>query len=124
MKPLTRKRIPERRAHARFDREVELQGPPGEDGTVARMITRNLSLGGLFCVSPDPIPEMARVAVRLMIPDGETGNGPAPVDVEAVVVRSREVPSSGRDSRFELGLYFTTMSDASRERLARFLASA
>ena len=124
MKATPKKRTLERRSHARFDREVDVQGPVGADGTVARMVSRNLSLGGLFCVSPDPIPEMSRVAVRLMIPDGDTGNGPEPVDVEAVVVRSRELPSATRESRFELGLFFTTMSDASRERLARFLASA
>lgn len=101
-----------------------MHGADGADGTVARMVTRNLSLGGLHCVSPESYPEMTRLAVRLMIPDGETGNGPAPVDVEAVVVRSREIASSTRDSRFEIGLFFTSMSDAARERLARFLAAS
>lgn len=123
MKVPARKRSQERRAHARFDRTVDVHGAASADGTVARMVTRNLSLGGLRCVSPESYPEMTRLAVRLMIPDGETGNGPEPVDVEAVVVRSLEIPSATRDVRYELGLFFTSMSDGARERLARFLAA-
>ncbi len=119
-----KKRTHERRAHARFDRAIDIHPPEEHAGTLARMVSRNLSLGGLQCVSPDPIPEMTRLAVRLMIPDGEGGNGPEPLDVEAVVVRSEEVPSATRDARYELGLFFTSMSDGARERLARFLAGS
>jgi c-di-GMP-binding flagellar brake protein YcgR len=124
VKDPARKRIQERRAHARFDRTVDIHGPSAEDGTVARMVTRNLSLGGFHCVSSAPFSVMTRLAGRLMIPDGGTGNGPEPVDVEAVVVRSREIASATRDERYELGLYFTSMSNLARERLARFLASS
>jgi c-di-GMP-binding flagellar brake protein YcgR len=119
-----KKRALERRAHARFDRTVDIHPPEEHAGTLARMVSRNLSLGGLQCVSPDPIPEMTRLAVRLMIPDGAPGNGPEPLDVEAVVVRSQALPSAAREARYELGLFFTSMSDGARERLARFLAAS
>lgn len=114
---------PERRSHARFERSVELQGTPESGGVVARMTADDLSLGGLHCSSSMDFPEMTRLAVRLMLP--ERGSvAVEPLEVEAVVVRRRELPSAGGNGRFELALFFSGMSDAQRERLARFLAIA
>jgi len=109
----------ERRSHARFPHQFEIEGPQDENGTVARMVASDLSLGGLHCSSSTDYPEMTRVAVRLILPNGgrvET------LDVEAVVVRRMELASSSGSKRFELGLFFTGLSDEARTRLARFLA--
>ena len=109
----------ERRSHARIPYQFDIEGPEDGRGAPARMVSSDLSLGGLQCSSSRDYPEMTRLAVRLQLP-----NGPAldPLEVEAVVVRRRELPSSSGASRFELALFFTSMTDDARERLARFLA--
>lgn len=113
----------ERRAHARYPKSFELESHPGPDGIVARMVARDLSLGGLYCSTTADLPEMTRLAVRLLLsertPAATDGD---PVDVEAVVVRRRKLPSATGSDRFELALFFTNMTDENRERLARFLA--
>ena len=114
----------ERRAYPRIEAEIEAQGAPDQGGVVARMVTRNLSLGGLFCTSARPFPEMTRLAVRLMLPCVRGENGRTePVDLEAVVVRSEAVAdASCGDARYELGLFFVNLDDGTRERLRRYLA--
>ena len=113
----------ERRAHPRHDRSVEIEGVV-HHGTVARMRASNLSLGGLYCTSTIDFPEMTRLAVRLMLPTGTPTNaGLAPLDVEAVVVRRREIPrgAATTDERFELALFFPRLDDEQKRELARFL---
>lgn len=109
----------ERRSHARFPHRIEIEGPDDGQGTVARMVASDLSMGGLLCSSSHDYPEMTRLAVRLVLPNGTQGET---VDVEAVVVRRIEVPSSSGAARFELGLFFTGLTDEARSSLARFLA--
>ena len=111
----------ERRAHARYPKNFDVAAKT--DGTLARMEAKDLSLGGLSCASPADFPEMTRLGVTLLLP---AGNGkaadPIPVDVEAIVVRRRKLESSTGSPRFELALYFTRMTDAQRQVLARFIA--
>jgi hypothetical protein len=109
----------ERRSHARFPHQFEIEGPQGDGGTVARMVASDLSLGGLHCSSSHDYPEMTRLAVRLLLPNGSRVET---VDVEAVVVRRTELASTSGAKRFEIGLFFTGLSDEARARLARFLA--
>jgi hypothetical protein len=113
----------ERRAHERHATELSVQGTPDEGGVVARMVARNLSLGGLYCTSSMDFPEMTRLAVRLMLPaEGEgSGNGSVPVDLEAVVVRREENNRSQNGPRFDLALYFTNVDDAVRSQLQRYI---
>jgi hypothetical protein len=110
----------ERRVHERTDATLEMQGTPEDGGVVARMVTSNLSMGGLHCVSTANFPEMTRLAVRLMLPL-QSCNGNEPLDLEAVVVRQRELQSSAGESRYELALFFTGLDNGLKERLARFL---
>jgi hypothetical protein len=112
----------DRRAHPRHTTELDLQGTPQPGGVVARMVARNLSLGGLYCTSTTDFAEMTRLAVRLMLPpfDGNSGREPEPVDVEAVVVRREERRSNGR-LRYELALFFTNVEQPARDRLRRYL---
>lgn len=109
----------ERRSHARFPHQIEIEGPQDGQGTVARMVASDLSMGGLLCSSSHDYPEMTRLAVRLLLPNGKASDN---VDVEAVVVRRVERPSSSGAARFELGLFFTGLTDEARSVLARFLA--
>ena len=111
--------ITERRSHARFPHQFEIEGPRDGAGTAARMVSSDLSLGGLQCSSSHDYPEMTRLAVRLQLPNGKNVE---PVDIEAVVVRRQEAASSSGAPRYELALFFTAMNDDARERLARFLA--
>ena len=109
----------ERRSHARFQHQIEIEGPQDDLGTAARMVASDLSLGGLHCSSSKDYPEMTRLAVRLALPNGDRVET---VDVEAVVVRRMELASSAGGARFELGLFFTALSDDARARLTQFLA--
>jgi hypothetical protein len=83
------------------------------------MVASDLSLGGLHCSSSRDYPEMTRLAVRLLLPNGARTET---IDVQAVVVRRAELASASGSDRFELGLFFTGMADETKERLARFLA--
>jgi hypothetical protein len=109
----------ERRSHARFSHQFEIEGQQDGHGNQARMVASDLSLGGLHCSSSQDYPEMTRLAVRLMLPDGGRVDT---LDVQAVVVHRRELASASGVARFELGLFFTGLSDDARARLARFLA--
>ena len=121
--------VDERRAHARHSTDLTIQGTPDEGGVVARMVARNLSLGGLYCTSTTDFPEMTRLAVRLVLPVEQGGKGtdsspsPAsePIDVEAVVVRRETINRSGGRKRFDLALYFTNVDDAIRTQIQRYI---
>jgi len=116
------KGIAERREHRRVETEVQLQVTPEDGGVVARLVASNISKGGLFCTSPSDFPEMTRLAVRLVLPDDQRpGNGPEEVDVEAVVVRRREVASVSGEPRYELGLFFTKVDDGARDTILRLI---
>lgn len=110
----------ERRAHPRVPASFSLDGAPDSGGVVARMVARDLSLGGLRCTSMTDFPEMTRLAVRLLLPVGRDGT--TPVDLEAVVVRRDAAPASGGGApRYELSLFFTRVDDGARRHLAAFL---
>ena len=113
----------ERRAHARFSKEFELEGALGPGVASARMVGSELSLGGLYCSSSSDFPEMTRLAVRLMLPVRASADDAQEVlDLEAVVVRRKRMNSTSGAPRYELALFFTSMEDTQRERLARYLA--
>ena len=111
----------ERRTSPRKTRSFEVHGR-ADAGELARMTARDLSLGGLYCTSSADFAEMTRLAVTLMLPDG--GGEPHPLDLQAVVVRRKEVngAATGRP-RFELALFFHGLTDAQRSRIASFLES-
>jgi hypothetical protein len=116
--------IDERRRHQRHDTEFKMEGFADEGGVVARMVARNLSLGGLYCTSAKDFPEMTRLAVRLMLPTADEPE-PAPVEVEAVVVRREKIAeASNGDPRYELALYFTGLEESTQARLQNYLAGA
>jgi c-di-GMP-binding flagellar brake protein YcgR len=112
----------ERRAHPRLSASLNAQSCPEQGGVVARMVTENLSMGGLYCTSDADFPEMTRLAVRLVLPIKKSKNGDThSVDVEAVVVRREVLPSNSGNSRYKLGLFFTNVDDEARRCLTQFL---
>ena len=113
--------VGERRANPRISAVFSLHGAPADGGIVARMQAADLSLGGLRCTSSADYSEMTRLAVRLELPID--GNGQTePVDIQAVVVRRKEIASATQEApRFELALFFTALDDDTRDRLARYL---
>lgn len=115
--------VGERRAHERLSTNIAIEGKPDQGDVVARMVTRNLSLGGLYCTSTTDFPEMTRLAVRLMLPlsGDEAGAEADPVDLEAVVVRREKAPASNGGDRFDLALFFTNVDEATRSRLQTFI---
>jgi PilZ domain-containing protein len=120
-----RKSPVDRRSHARFTASFEVEGATQPGGSVARMVASDLSLGGIYCSSAADFPEMTRLAVRLLLPsDGASRSAAEPLDLEAVVVRRKKLPSAAGTPRVELALFFTSMSDLQRERIAKFLAHA
>ena len=109
----------DRRVDRRHDIELELHGSADDGAVVARMTASNISLGGLYCTSTRDFPEMTRLAVRMVLPDGTT---PTPMDVEAVVVRREMIPSpTGSGSRYHLALFFTRIDDSHKSVLADYL---
>ena len=109
----------ERRAHPRFRRSFELSGVPTSGGATARLIASDLSIGGLYCTSDSDFPEMTRLAVRMFLPARGHGGRGAELELSAVVVRRRRLPST---PYFELALFFSSLTDVQRERLTEFLA--
>ena len=112
----------ERRAHARYQKSVKVVGKSPTGDATAMMIANDLSLGGLYCTSTTPFPEMTRLSVRLDLPGTDETDGH--LDLDAVVVREQKLESSTGNSRYELALFFVEMTDPQRERLARFLAQS
>ncbi len=106
----------DRRAHERINHTIEFEGFQNEPNTVARMVASNLSIGGVYCTSCTDFPEMTRLGVRMSLP--HNGN----LEVEAVVVRRRELPSpSGGDDRYELALFFISITPEQKALLSGYL---
>ena len=115
--------VKERRVHDRFVTELDIQGSPDEGGVVARMVARNLSLGGLYCTSTTDFPEMTRLAVRLQLPLKNGGDDihTESVDLEAVVVRRTESTRSNGTEKFDLALFFTNIDHEKKEQIQRYI---
>jgi hypothetical protein len=120
--PRVSKTTVERRTSPRKTGSFEVHGR-AEAGELARMTARDLSLGGLYCTSSADFAEMTRLEVTLLLPDPQ-GGASQPLDLQAVVVRRKEVngAASGRP-RFELALFFHALTENQRSRLASFLES-
>jgi hypothetical protein len=113
----------ERRVHTRYVTELDIQGSPDEGGVVARMVARNLSVGGLYCTSTTDFAEMTRLAVRLQLPLKNGGDDihTEAVDLEAVVVRRTESTRSNGTEKFDLALFFTNIETEQKAQIQRYL---
>ncbi len=96
---------------------VRLEVEPGA-GSLKRppfYITGNISVGGMFLITSDPLPEKTKIALQFRLPDDEEK-----IQVLAEVVWCRE-----KDERPGLppgmGIKFLKISDKDREKIDRFV---
>ena len=76
-------------------------------------LTKDLSVGGLKCLSPTAKP----IGTSLML-ELELGPGEPPVDLRGRVAWFQDLPDS---DQFYLGLVFDELDDRIRQRLSRYL---
>lgn len=74
------------------------------------VIALNLSASGLYCVCDDPLGDLTRVDVSVML-DGNQ------VMARAVVIREEELP----DGNWGIGLFFTRIRFEDRQFFARYV---
>lgn len=103
----------ERRRHPRVPMRLPVE--TGEAGGLS-LTTGDVSIGGVSCFSPKPVPEMTRMRLRieLPLPDEERW-----ISAEAIVVRVD--PPQGERKDYRLALFFTQLSDADKAVLRRYL---
>ena len=112
-----------------LEEALELRGRHGTDcrvlagGTDLLVRAKTTGEWPAYIVDAKRVPEMTRIAVKLMLPLKQSGNVvEQPIDVEAVVVRREELPSNcSNESRFRLALFFTKMDPDVRGHLSDFL---
>ncbi len=133
----------EKRRHGRVAERLTLETLGGDFGTI-ELETANLSLGGAYCLSTQPIPPMTRLRLNIFLPssDGRAARMHYPIEVDAVVVRTEvlegsapvtaaaevKAPPGGGNGHpgpaaYRLALFFAGMTDENRQDLARFLES-
>lgn len=86
--------------------------PTGEH-KVIETLTKDLSAGGLKCLSPIPKPVATSVSLELTL-----GHGELPVNLRAKVAWFQSVP---RSDQFYMGLCFLDLSDEEHKRLSRYI---
>lgn len=104
----------ERRRHPRGTFRFRVDVGNLEDMTVLPLTALNLSASGLYCVSPKSLGELTRVDVVLQLE--QVGEIPA----RAVVIREEELEGGMHG----IGLFFTSISDDDRARIATVVARA
>lgn len=85
---------------------------PGNPALI-ETLTKDLSLGGLRCLSPDVIPVASSVEVELTVAKGQE-----PMTVQGRSVWFRTIPGS---DQFELGIIFQGLSPMTKRRLSACL---
>jgi hypothetical protein len=106
----------ERREHPRFPARLPVKtvGPEGE----FELVTGDVSLGGIKCHASHHIPEMTRMALKIEIPFEGSSEWISPKGIVVRVEPSEPVPGH---SDYRVALFFVELSDADRDKLARYL---
>ena len=98
----------DRRLHSRVRfPKVRVQAP-GPEGWQDEFL-QDLSVGGVFLVTPRTLPVGGTVSLRLLVPDTET-----PMETEALVTR---IEQGSRDADSGIALAFEDLRDGQREQL-------
>jgi uncharacterized protein (TIGR02266 family) len=100
----------ERRSESRIPIKTEVS--LASDSQFFTALTGNLSLGGLFVATYQPMAIGSAVSMQIALPDGE-------LHVTGVVRWIREVSSGALPG---LGVAFDSLDEASAERIAKFCA--
>jgi len=78
-------------------------------------LTKDVSAGGLRCLSPIPVPVTTPLKVELVFSDGQESFG-----VTGRAVWFRVIPQS---DQFDLGIAFDGLSDENKRRLSVYLSN-
>jgi hypothetical protein len=101
--------VSEKRRERRYKGELQvlvgIQGMPGKP-----VVALNLSASGLYCVSDEPLGDLTRVDVSVVLDENQ-------VMARAVVIREEELP----DGKWGIGLFFTRIRFEDRQFFARYV---
>ena len=105
----------ERRGAPRLDCVLPLQlyANANHDPKVIETLTKNLSAGGLRCLSPMTKGAASPVSLEMTL-----GQGERPLSLQAKIVWFERIPHG---NQFYLGLAFENISDHDTRRLSRYL---
>ena len=108
-----------RRDHERAHAAVPMAAV--HDGLIVHIEGRNISEGGAYCQSAAYFDVMTRMAVSIELPAHGSDLDPDPVHIEAVVVRCE--PHAWYPGLFNLALFFPSLEQSVRKRIASFVRS-
>lgn len=103
----------ERRQSIRYRAYLPLRFQAQGDAGAVQTLTKDLSVGGLRCMSPKPVPVAYETRVELMLATVQE-----PLTLRATVQWFRSMPYS---DQYELGLSFHGVSSQSARRLSTYL---
>lgn len=103
----------ERRAASRIRAYRPVRLHPTGRTRIIETLTKDLSEGGICCLSPVAIPVDSEINLELVLSTGQ-----APVSLRARTAWFRMIPHS---EQFDLGLIFTEISDTDKRRLSAYL---
>jgi hypothetical protein len=86
--------------------------------------TLNISPSGVYCKVDKPLPLMARVRLKLMIPDTSKEKGPAKnLEVSGIVVRQHPVIIDGAIKHYDIAVFFDDLSAKDKETISDYIAN-
>lgn len=106
-----------RRRHARVPASVPIAAHHG--GQAVQIEASNICEEGAYCQGRERVPVMTRMAVSIELPPVNGEIAPRPLRLDAVVVRCDPHPFEG--GVFSLALFFPSLDDSERRRIARFV---
>jgi c-di-GMP-binding flagellar brake protein YcgR len=113
----------DKRDHHRIRAGLDVRVLPSEDLPPDLVLTTiDVSVGGARCASNVPVKEGLRLMLTFTLVGG-TLHAPAPVDVDALVVRCIDTPGPNPSRRYELALRFVDVDPDEKRRLQSYLNS-
>jgi hypothetical protein len=88
--------------------------------------TLNISASGLCCKVSRALPLMARVNLKLMIPDASQSGSPKQgksMDVNGVVVREHPVVIDGKTKHYDVAIFFDDLPEKHRDAINSYIAN-
>ena len=105
--------IPERRAGARIRAYRPVRLRLLRSPRLLETLTKDLSVGGVCCITSTPFPVSTLLNLELILSSGE-----APVSARGRAVWFRNIPHS---DQFDVGVSFSEIQEDDRQRLSAYL---
>jgi len=105
--------IPERRAAPRIRAYRPVRLHQSGNSRIIETLTKDLSEGGICCLSPIALPVSSEVSLELVLSTGQ-----APISVRGRTAWFRTIPQS---EQFDLGIAFDEISPVDKRRLSAYL---